>query len=139
MNMQPTEITVYPAPQQLTDRHLAILCFIHAYTAQYAYAPNMREIASAIGITSTSMVDYYLSYLSRKHYLKRTPGKSRSVLLLEAGFRAIGQPTPHELQAELARLLVENRRLHEQCEQLKRERDRLLTAPSSLPLAVSGH
>src|ERR1041385_4045166 len=131
MNIQATEAAVFPIPPKLSERHLAILRFVYQYTQQFGYAPNIREMGSAIGITSTSLVNYYLSHLTRKHYIQRTAGTSRSVLLLEAGYLAIGQPMPDELQTEIVRLLVENRRLREQCEQLQRERDGLLAAPAS--------
>src|SRR5574341_608851 len=114
--------------RKLSERHFAILRFLHEHSQEHGYSPTVREIATAVDIPSTSMVEYYLNALVQRGYIQRTQGTSRSVRLLEAGYRAIGQPVRRDLQAEVMRLLIENRQLREQCEQLRRERDHLRAA-----------
>ena len=50
--------------------------------------PALREIGEAAELASTSSVSYQLSELQRKGYLRRTPGRPRSIEL-----RLPGQPT----------------------------------------------
>lgn len=130
-----TTETNSPTIGTLSQRQVGILRFVHRFDEQYGYAPTVREIGWALEIPSTSMVNYYLSDLARQGYVHRTPRASRSIRLLEAGYRAIGQPMPDELQTEIVRLRSENRRLREQCEQLQRERDQLL-AQAAAPMVV---
>lgn len=81
----------WPEPDpdhQLTWRQQRILYFIRYYAEQRGYMPSMREIGEAVGLASPSSVSYQLSELQRKGYLRRTPGRSRSIEL-----RLPGQPT----------------------------------------------
>ena len=50
----------------LSSRQQAILDFIRDFTAQSKYPPTIREIGKAVGITSTSVVNYNLNILERK-------------------------------------------------------------------------
>jgi SOS-response transcriptional repressor LexA len=129
-NISGNRIRMIPSSKvrKLSERHLAIARFLYQHSQEHGYPPTVREIAAAVDIPSTSMVNYYLNALAHRGYIQRTQGASRAVLLLETGYRAIGQPMRRDLQSEVVRLLVENRRLHEQCEQLQRECDRLRTA-----------
>lgn len=113
---------------ELSDRQIAILRFIQRFIEQFRYAPTVREIGRALEIPSTSMINYYLTALENKGCIHRTFRSSRSIRLLEGGYQAIGQLKPEDPQAELSRLRAENRMLHERCERLQQERDRLLAA-----------
>ena len=46
---------------------------------QRGYPPSMREIADAVGLTSTSSVAFQLSTLERKGYLRRYAGRPRTM------------------------------------------------------------
>jgi repressor LexA len=60
----------------LTRRQGEILRFIQGFGG---YPPSMREIGEAVGLTSTSAVSYQLSCLQDKGYLRRVPGRPRTV------------------------------------------------------------
>jgi repressor LexA len=71
----------------LTERQQRILRFIRDFAEPRGYMPTLREIGEAVGLASTSSVSYQLSELQRKGYLRRTPGRPRSIEL-----RLPGQP-----------------------------------------------
>jgi repressor LexA len=66
----------------LTRRQEKILRFIREFGH---YAPSMREIGEAVGLTSTSAVSYQLSTLQDKGYLRRVPGRPRTVEVVLPG------------------------------------------------------
>jgi LexA DNA binding domain len=72
----------------LTSRQQRILQAIADFAQRRGYAPTMREIGEAAGLTSTSSVSYRLSVLQRRGYLRRDPGRPRAIEL-----RLPGQPT----------------------------------------------
>lgn len=72
---------------ELTWRQQKILHFIRYYAQRRGYMPTLREIAGAAELASTSGVSYQLAELQRKGYLRRTPGRPRSIEL-----RLPGQP-----------------------------------------------
>lgn len=63
----------------LTWRQRRILQVIREWVEQRGYAPTMREIAEAVGLTSKSSVAYQLSALEEKGYLHRGAGRPRTV------------------------------------------------------------
>jgi repressor LexA len=71
-----------PLHAGLTRRQEQILRFIKEFGR---YAPSMREIGEAVGLTSTSAVSYQLSSLQDKGYLRRVPGRPRTVEVLLPG------------------------------------------------------
>ena len=72
-----------PLPQAgLTRRQEEILRFIQGFGG---YPPSMREIGDAVGLTSTSAVSYQLSCLQDKGYLRRVPGRPRTVEVVLPG------------------------------------------------------
>lgn len=73
---------------ELTWRQQRILHFIRYYAECRGYMPTLREIGEAAELASPSSVSYQLSELQRKGYLRRTPGRPRSMEL-----RLPGQPT----------------------------------------------
>jgi len=103
----------------LSARQRAILQFMYDYLQQYGHAPAIRDIGRGVGIASSSNVIYHVNRLVVKGYLSKGQGTSRTIVLLEAGYRLLGQPAVQELQAELAALQRENRRLRAWCHQCK--------------------
>jgi len=63
----------------LTWRQRKILRAIRESVRQRGYPPSMREIAEAVGLTSTASVGYQLGTLQRKGYLHRDVGRARTV------------------------------------------------------------
>ena len=67
---------------KLSSRQEQILDFLCAYHADRSYMPSVREIQTACGISSTSVVDYNLRLLERDGYIRRSPDISRAIELV---------------------------------------------------------
>lgn len=65
----------------LSERQQRILEFIRRYTAERHYPPTIREIGQAVGISSTSVVNYNLNILEREGYIVRNRDISRGIRL----------------------------------------------------------
>jgi repressor LexA len=69
--------------RKLSQRQEAILAFINEHVEDHGYPPSIREIGGAVGISSTSVVDYNLRVLERDGYLRRDREVSRGLGLKE--------------------------------------------------------
>jgi repressor LexA len=115
------------AAMNLSLRQEAILGFIGEFLQENGYPPTIRDIGSAVGISSTSVVNYNLNVLEREGHIARDRDVSRGlrlvgvsadrddVLLLPLlGRIAAGDPIPvpgdsvPEDHLELARGIVKN-------------------------------
>ncbi len=56
----------------LGERHQKILDFIQEYQRKHKHPPSIREIGESCGISSTSVVNYYLDQLERTGHIERT-------------------------------------------------------------------
>lgn len=74
-----------PRSPEPTARQTEVLAAIRTLTAAHGYSPTLREIASAIGSSSTQGVSDMLAGLQKKGALRFTAGVARSVVLTEAG------------------------------------------------------
>lgn len=72
--------------RKLSERQQRILDFVVEYTGDHGYPPSIREIGQAVGISSTSVVDYNLRALERGGLIRRDREVSR-------GLGVVGQPT----------------------------------------------
>lgn len=63
----------------LSERQKRILEFIRAYSAKNRYPPTIREIGEAVGISSTSVVNYNLNILQREGHIIRNREISRGI------------------------------------------------------------
>ncbi|HUV73655.1 MAG TPA: transcriptional repressor LexA [Anaerolineae bacterium] len=68
----------------LSTRQEAILGFINEFLQENGYPPTIRDIGKAVGISSTSVVNYNLNILERAGHIARDPEVSR-------GLRLVGQ------------------------------------------------
>jgi repressor LexA len=68
----------------MSARQEAILGFISDFLQENGYPPTIRDIGSAVGISSTSVVNYNLNVLEREGHIARDPDVSR-------GLRLVGQ------------------------------------------------
>ena len=66
----------------LSDRQRQILEAIRSSIVTFGYPPTVRELCSAVGISSTSVVNYNLKRLEEKGYLLRNPQVSSGIKLL---------------------------------------------------------
>ena len=64
---------------ELTQRQREILEVIDRSVRDRGYPPSVREIGSAVGLTSPSTVHTHLSSLQRLGYLRRDPTKPRAI------------------------------------------------------------
>ena len=63
----------------LTPRQRQILEFIDEEVRRRGYPPSVREIAKAVGLSSTATVHTHLASLQTKGYLRRAPTKPRAL------------------------------------------------------------
>jgi len=66
----------------LGERHRKIMEFLTTFQDKNGYSPSIREIGDSIGVTSTSLVDYYLKNLEQHKYIERNQHVSRSIRIL---------------------------------------------------------
>jgi len=77
----------------LTWRQRKVLQVILESAQKRGYPPSMREIAEAVGLTSTSSITHHLSTLQKKGYLHRDLGRARTVEVRLPGHPA-ARPEP---------------------------------------------
>lgn len=65
----------------LSERHKKILAFLKEYQISNNYPPSIREIGENTGISSTSVVNYYLDQLEKMGHIERDRKISRGVRL----------------------------------------------------------
>ncbi len=98
----------------LSERQKKILEILEKFQTQYGYPPSIREICDKTGISSTSVVNYYLEQLEQMGYIERDRRVSRGVRVLKpleelAG--AVSRPIKQaaEAVADLLRIPVMGR------------------------------
>ncbi|MEG0373844.1 MAG: transcriptional repressor LexA, partial [Enterococcus sp.] len=75
-------------------RQSEILKYIHSQVEAKGYPPTVREIGTAVNLSSTSTVHGHLSRLEKKGLLQRDPTKPRAIELTQIGLDLIGiRPT----------------------------------------------
>ncbi len=73
---------------KLSERQRKMLDFIQKFSQQNGYPPSIREIGEAVGISSTSVVNYNLNRLVEEGYVARDQNVSRGIRLTEKLARA---------------------------------------------------
>jgi repressor LexA len=68
-----------PDAAGLTPRQRKVLEVIRGSVEQRGYPPTIREIGTAVGLTSTSSVSHQLQTLQKKGFLRRDPSRPRAV------------------------------------------------------------
>ncbi len=69
------------AAKILSTKRKAILEYIESFSAERGYAPSVREIGEAVGLSSPSTVHSHLKILEEAGYLQKTGGKTRTISL----------------------------------------------------------
>jgi repressor LexA len=98
-----------------TRKQMEILAFIEQFQEENGYAPTVREICAAVGLTSTSTVHSHLKKLTERGLLQRDEKKSRVMRISKStGFDQdeITQSSEMPAQADDAFLL------HQQIQQI---------------------
>lgn len=68
---------------KLTKKQLAVLEYIQDFTEENGYSPSYREIMAGLGLNSVSAVAEHVENLVEKGVLKKVPGASRSLEVLD--------------------------------------------------------
>jgi repressor LexA len=76
---------------KLSDRQRKMLDFIVSFSEDNGYPPSIREIGKAVGISSTSVVNYNLNRLVDEGFLDRDQNVSRGIRLTDKLVRATSQ------------------------------------------------
>src|SRR3712207_4359100 len=71
------------AKRTLSARQQQMLDFIRDFVREHGFPPSIRDIGQAVGISSTSVVDYNLKALERDGRLQRTREVSRGFRLID--------------------------------------------------------
>lgn len=77
-----------------SSRQLDVLKYIHEQVEKKGYPPTVREIGTAVNLSSTSTVHGHLSRLEKKGLITRDPTKPRAIELTNAGLKMIGVNSP---------------------------------------------
>ena len=67
----------------LSERQRRIVQFIKSFHLENGYPPTIREIGEAVGISSTSVVNYNLNALQKEGFILRDRTVSRGIRLTE--------------------------------------------------------
>lgn len=78
----------------LTDRQQQLLDYIEREVNNTGVPPSIRQIGTALGISSTNGVRWHLRTLEKKGYIHRTLRTSRGITTLNRLRRAVSSP-PH--------------------------------------------
>ncbi len=73
----------------LSQKQRNIIEFVRRFWRDNSFPPTVRDILNGCGISSTSVVDYNLAILEREGYLRRHPGISRGIELMDEGPGAV--------------------------------------------------
>lgn len=68
-------------PPVIYKRQRQILQYIQQFMQAHGYAPTLRQIADALGVSSLATVHEHLTALETKGLLKRKTGKTRAIRL----------------------------------------------------------
>jgi len=63
----------------LTPKQQAILDFVGEFSRDHGFAPSLREIGEAVGLTNVSAVRGHVSALEKKGRLRKQPDQPRSI------------------------------------------------------------
>jgi len=83
----------------LTERQQRILSVIQDHLDRHGYPPTIREIGKAVGISSTSVVNYHLNKLKKTGRLERDGQVSRGLKLPSFSPHLVSVPILGTIQA----------------------------------------
>ncbi len=86
----------------LTTRQKRMLEFIQRHLQETGYPPTIREIGSAVGISSTSVVNYNLNVLQEKGYIERERERSRGLRVVGGKGQVSRRTAVEEFEVPLA-------------------------------------
>ena len=97
------------------NKQMAVLNYIHKQVEDHGYPPTVREICSAVGLSSSSTVHGQISRLIEQGFLQKDPSKPRALEITSKGLDILGVkpiqkeiPMPGVVTAGQPILAVEN-------------------------------
>lgn len=72
------------------NKQMAVLNYIHKQVEDHGYPPTVREICSAVGLSSTSTVHGHISRLIEQGFLQKDPSKPRALEITSKGLGILG-------------------------------------------------
>lgn len=95
--------------KKLDNPHAAIYEFIVSYYEENSIPPTVREICTAVGLSSTSTVHAHLNKLEQNGLIYRNPTKQRAIVIAEPKHsQGIFVPLVGNVAAGIPILAVEN-------------------------------
>lgn len=70
-------------PATLYHRERQVLEFIMQFSQRYGYAPTLKEMAQAMGLSSVATVHEHLEHLRSKGFIKKLDGAARGIELVD--------------------------------------------------------
>jgi SOS-response transcriptional repressor LexA len=99
------------ASAEVNDKCIRLYAKIAAYMCQMGHAPTVRDMGKMMGITSTSMMAYYVKTLVKWGWITKAEGKGRTIVLTrptEAG-RTLADIAPYFADVEVSAPKLEAR------------------------------
>ena len=92
----------------LSDKHIRILDLLQKYSENEGYPPSIREIGEQTGISSTSVVNYYLEQLEKWGFIERDRRISRGLRVVPEKLASLGDALQHvaETVSDLMQIAV---------------------------------
>ncbi len=69
--------------EDLSGVQIQILEYLKEEKKKHSYSPSVREIGAAVGLKSTSSVQYQLNNLTQLGYIRRNPLKPRTIEIID--------------------------------------------------------
>lgn len=76
--------------KNISTKQLSVLEYIYKTVSAQGYPPTVREIGSAIGLSSTSTVHGHIDRLQKNGFLEKDPTKPRALEVTKLGLDALG-------------------------------------------------
>ncbi|RXI22370.1 transcriptional repressor LexA [Pediococcus pentosaceus] len=76
--------------KNISAKQLSVLEYIYKTVNAQGYPPTVREIGSAIGLSSTSTVHGHIDRLQKNGFLEKDPTKPRALEVTKLGLDALG-------------------------------------------------
>ena len=86
---------------KLSKRRQQIYDYLCEYMQAHGYAPSVREICQAVGLSSTSTVASHLNVLEEEGYIKRDAKKPRAMVIPALEERGSSAPAEHDRTVDL--------------------------------------
>jgi repressor LexA len=94
--------------EKLTKTQQKVFDFIKDVIDDRGLAPSVREIGAAVGLRSTSTVQYNLNALEKMGYIERDPQLKRTIRICKNGIRPTHVPLVGTVTAGMPILAVES-------------------------------